>query len=81
MTGFDETAVVEGSGTFRRLELARIYCEADVVINLPKLKTHEMMTLTCGVKTCSVPWLALQKRGCILPPVAQGSCLPVFCWK
>ena len=50
MTEFDETSVVEGSGTFRRLELARTYCEADVVINLPKLKTHEMMTLTCGVK-------------------------------
>lgn len=50
MAGFDETCAVEGNGTFRRLDLARTYCEADVVINLPKLKTHEMMTLTCGVK-------------------------------
>ncbi|HEY6837109.1 MAG TPA: DUF362 domain-containing protein [Geobacteraceae bacterium] len=47
---FDETAEVAGKGTFRRFELARPYLEADRVINLPKLKTHEMMTLTCGVK-------------------------------
>lgn len=38
------------TGTFRQLELATAYLDADVVINLPKLKTHEMMTLTCGVK-------------------------------
>jgi uncharacterized protein (DUF362 family)/ferredoxin len=47
---FDEAVEVEGSGTFRRLALARPYLEADRVINLPKLKTHEMMTMTCAVK-------------------------------
>jgi len=47
---FVETRRVEASGTFRQLELATAYLDADVVINLPKLKTHEMMTLTCGVK-------------------------------
>ena len=26
------------------------YYEADKIINLPKLKTHEMMTMTCAVK-------------------------------
>ena len=47
---FDETAPVRGTGTFRHFELARPYLEADRLINLPKLKTHEMMTLTCCVK-------------------------------
>jgi uncharacterized protein (DUF362 family)/Pyruvate/2-oxoacid:ferredoxin oxidoreductase delta subunit len=47
---FSETVEVAGSGLFKRLELARPYLEADRIINLPKLKTHEMMTMTCGVK-------------------------------
>jgi ferredoxin len=41
---------VTGSGTFKRFALARPYLEADKIINLPKLKTHEMMTMTCAVK-------------------------------
>ena len=47
---FSEVRRVGSIGTFRQLELATAYLDADVVINLPKLKTHEMMTLTCGVK-------------------------------
>ena len=47
---FDETVEVCGQGTFRRISLAKAYWEADKVINLPKLKTHEMMTMTCAVK-------------------------------
>ena len=47
---FSEALPVAGSGTFRQFELARPYLEADRLINLPKLKTHEMMTLTCCVK-------------------------------
>jgi uncharacterized protein (DUF362 family)/Pyruvate/2-oxoacid:ferredoxin oxidoreductase delta subunit len=47
---FQDTQQVSGSGVFRQFELSREYLAADVVINLPKLKTHEMMTLTCGVK-------------------------------
>jgi uncharacterized protein (DUF362 family)/Pyruvate/2-oxoacid:ferredoxin oxidoreductase delta subunit len=39
-----------GGGTFHELELARDLLDADLVINLPKLKTHQMMGLTCGVK-------------------------------
>jgi uncharacterized protein (DUF362 family)/ferredoxin len=50
LIAFGETRIVKTSGTFRQLELATAYLDADVVINLPKLKTHEMMTLTCGVK-------------------------------
>jgi uncharacterized protein (DUF362 family)/Pyruvate/2-oxoacid:ferredoxin oxidoreductase delta subunit len=47
---FTESVPVTGAGTFRHFELARPYLEADRLINLPKLKTHEMMTLTCCVK-------------------------------
>ena len=47
---FTETVEVAGTGLFKSLELARPYLEADRVINLPKLKTHEMMTMTCAVK-------------------------------
>lgn len=47
---FVDTVTVAGGGVFKSLELSREYLEADLVINLPKLKTHEMMTLTCGVK-------------------------------
>jgi len=50
LTPFGETRSIKTTGTFRQLELATAYLDADVVINLPKLKTHEMMTLTCGVK-------------------------------
>lgn len=47
---FQATEQVSCSGVFRQFELSRDYLAADLVINLPKLKTHEMMTLTCGVK-------------------------------
>jgi uncharacterized protein (DUF362 family)/Pyruvate/2-oxoacid:ferredoxin oxidoreductase delta subunit len=47
---FRETVTVRGSGLFREIQLARPYLEADRIINLPKLKTHEMMTMTCAVK-------------------------------
>lgn len=47
---FSEAVEIAGAGMFKRLALARPYLEADRIINLPKLKTHEMMTITCGVK-------------------------------
>ena len=47
---FDDIVEVRGDGKFRSLEVARAYWEADKIINLPKLKTHEMMTMTCAVK-------------------------------
>jgi uncharacterized protein (DUF362 family)/Pyruvate/2-oxoacid:ferredoxin oxidoreductase delta subunit len=47
---FDESVERPAGGLFKRFELARPYLEADRIINLPKLKTHEMMTLTCAVK-------------------------------
>ena len=47
---FGKAVELRGSGTFRSIHLARPYYEADKIINLPKLKTHEMMTMTCAVK-------------------------------
>ena len=47
---FADAVEVTSEGMFKRFELARPYLEADRVINLPKLKTHEMMTMTCAVK-------------------------------
>lgn len=47
---FSEPVEVSGAGVFKRIALARPYLEADRLINLPKLKTHEMMTMTCSVK-------------------------------
>ncbi|HKK02088.1 MAG TPA: DUF362 domain-containing protein [Desulfuromonadales bacterium] len=39
-----------GTVTFQELEVARDLLDVDVIINLPKLKTHQMMGLTCAVK-------------------------------
>jgi uncharacterized protein (DUF362 family)/Pyruvate/2-oxoacid:ferredoxin oxidoreductase delta subunit len=39
-----------GHGIFRQLEIARQALEADVIINVPKLKTHSQMLFTLGVK-------------------------------
>ena len=41
-----------GSPVFASLEIARQVVESDLVINLPKLKTHSQMLLTLGVKNC-----------------------------
>lgn len=38
------------SATFHQLEVARDALDADVIINLPKLKTHQMMGYTGAVK-------------------------------
>jgi len=38
------------SGIFHQLEVAREAIDAEVIINLPKLKTHQMMGFTGGVK-------------------------------
>jgi len=43
-------APVSSSARFHRIDLARLALEADLIINLPKLKTHAQMLLTLGVK-------------------------------
>ncbi|WP_432822335.1 DUF362 domain-containing protein [Trichloromonas sp.] len=48
---FSESVKVRPKGaTFHELEIARDILEAEVIINLPKLKTHQMMGFTCAVK-------------------------------
>jgi uncharacterized protein (DUF362 family)/Pyruvate/2-oxoacid:ferredoxin oxidoreductase delta subunit len=49
---FKEVAEVRADEacTFRRFELAKSVLEADVIINLPKVKTHSQTLLTLGVK-------------------------------
>jgi len=47
---FKETVKVDIGEPFGRIDIAREAVASDVVINLPKLKTHAMMLLTLGVK-------------------------------
>ena len=63
LIGFDEAVELQGSGTFRSIHLARAYYEADKIINLPKLKTHEMMTMTCAVKNLFGAVVGAEKAG------------------
>ena len=60
---FKEAVELKGNGTFRSIRLARAYYEADKVINLPKLKTHEMMTITCAVKNLFGSVIGTEKAG------------------
>lgn len=47
---FDTSRKVEVGEPFNRLEVAEDALDADLIINLPKLKTHGQMLLTLGVK-------------------------------
>ena len=60
---FTSTVDLPGSGIFRRISVARAYWEADKIINLPKLKTHEMMTMTCAVKNLFGAVVGTEKAG------------------
>lgn len=60
---FNDVVSMKGTGTFRQIHLARTYMEADKVINLPKLKTHEMMTMTCAVKNLFGAVVGTEKAG------------------
>lgn len=63
LVAFDEPVELQGSGMFRSINLARAYYEADKIINLPKLKTHEMMTMTCAVKNLFGAVIGTEKAG------------------
>lgn len=47
---FKETATVDTGKPFGKIAIAADILNADIVINLPKLKTHTQMMLTLGVK-------------------------------
>lgn len=48
---FEESVPVSlATGTFHNLEVARDALDAEIIINLPKLKTHQMMGYTGAVK-------------------------------
>jgi uncharacterized protein (DUF362 family)/Pyruvate/2-oxoacid:ferredoxin oxidoreductase delta subunit len=50
LKAFEASAPLDIGEPFGRIEVARDVLEADVIINLPKLKTHAQMLLTLGVK-------------------------------
>ena len=50
LADLDEVVQVKNQGRFQCFEIARAAYEADAIINLPKLKTHGMTTLTGAVK-------------------------------
>lgn len=59
---FEESVSIRPrGGTFHELEVARDVLEADVIINLPKLKTHQMMGMTCAVKNMFGAVVGLRK--------------------
>ncbi len=47
---FKDTVLVDIGKPYGRIDIARDAVEADVIINLPKLKTHSQMLLTLAVK-------------------------------
>ncbi len=57
----DSTKIHPRGRTFQELEVASELLEADVIINLPKLKTHQMMGLTCAVKNMFGAVVGLRK--------------------
>lgn len=53
--------VTPRSGTIHHFDLARDIVEAEVIINLPKLKTHQMMGMTGAVKNLFGAIVGLRK--------------------
>ena len=58
---FEETVAVDVGEPFGSIDVAKDAMDADVVINLAKLKTHAMMTLTLGVKNLFGCIVGIQK--------------------
>jgi uncharacterized protein (DUF362 family)/Pyruvate/2-oxoacid:ferredoxin oxidoreductase delta subunit len=57
----EEPRTVGVDGRWKSIELAAEALDADVIINLPKLKTHSQMTLTLGVKNLFGCVVGMQK--------------------
>jgi uncharacterized protein (DUF362 family)/Pyruvate/2-oxoacid:ferredoxin oxidoreductase delta subunit len=47
---FRESVAVDTGEPFKKVEIAKDVLEADLLINVPKLKTHAQMRMTLGVK-------------------------------
>jgi uncharacterized protein (DUF362 family)/Pyruvate/2-oxoacid:ferredoxin oxidoreductase delta subunit len=60
---FVDPVELTGQGLFKRFVVARPYMELDRLINIPKLKTHEMMTMTCAVKNLFGAIIGTSKAG------------------
>jgi len=60
---FETSVNVDIGKPFGRIEIAREAVEADIVINLPKLKTHVGMFLSLGVKNLFGCIVGLRKPG------------------
>jgi len=61
---FSESVPVKvRDSSFRQLEVAREILTADVIINLPKLKTHQMMGFTGAVKNLFGAVVGMRKAG------------------
>lgn len=59
---FETSATIDAKGgTFHSFEIAEDILNADVIINLPKLKSHQMMGLTCAVKNMFGAVVGLRK--------------------
>jgi uncharacterized protein (DUF362 family)/Pyruvate/2-oxoacid:ferredoxin oxidoreductase delta subunit len=58
---FEQTVSVDVGEPFGQIEVAKDAMEADVVVNLAKLKTHTQMMLTLGVKNLFGCIVGLQK--------------------
>lgn len=61
LVDFAETVPVSGGDGFGAFDLARPLMEADVVVNLPKVKTHGQMGLTLAVKNLFGAFVGFEK--------------------
>lgn len=61
VSAFEKTVPITVAEPFGRIEMAKDAMDADVVINLAKLKTHTQMMLTLGVKNLFGCIVGLQK--------------------
>jgi len=61
LVDFSETVPVSGGDGFGAFDLARPLMEADVVVNLPKVKTHGQMGLTLAVKNLFGAFVGFEK--------------------
>ena len=65
----------EGGHSFKNMEIARAFVEADLIVNLPKFKTHGLTYVTGAVKNLfgSIPGLQKSKMHVKLPSAEEFS--------